>query len=99
MTATLTASSPIQVLECPPRFGTPRSPERATLGPAVGMLSAMLGMPFMEWQQHVADVVLEIDPDTGELVYDEYLLTVPRQSGKTTFILAKASHRCSAGKS
>lgn len=58
----------------------------------------MLGMPFMEWQQHVADVVLEIDPDTGELVYDEYLLTVPRQSGKTTFILAKASHRCSAGK-
>lgn len=58
----------------------------------------MLGTPFMEWQQHVANVVLEIDPETGDLVYDEYLLTVPRQSGKTTFILAKASHRCSAGK-
>lgn len=58
----------------------------------------MLGTPLMEWQQYVADVVLEIDPETGELVYDEYLLTVPRQSGKTTFILAKASHRCSAGK-
>lgn len=85
-------------MECPPRFGTPRSPERATLGPAVGMLAAMLGTPLMEWQQYVADVVLEIDPETGELVYDEYLLTVPRQSGKTTFILAKASHRCSAGK-
>ncbi len=52
----------------------------------------------MEWQQHVADVILELDTETGELVYDEYLLTVPRQSGKTTFILAKASHRCSAGK-
>lgn len=58
----------------------------------------MLGTPLMEWQQYVADVILEIDPETGDLVYDEYLLTVPRQSGKTTFILAKASHRCSAGK-
>lgn len=62
------------------------------------MLAAMLGTPFMEWQQHVADVILEVDPKTGDLVYDEYLLTVPRQSGKTTLILAKASHRCSAGK-
>lgn len=62
------------------------------------MLAAMLGTPFMEWQQYVADVVLEIDPETGDLAYDEYLLTVPRQSGKTTFVLAKASHRCSAGR-
>lgn len=85
-------------MECPPRFGTPRSPERATLGPAVGLLAAMLGTPLMEWQQYVADVILEIDPETGELAYDEYGLTVPRQSGKTTLILAKASHRCSAGK-
>lgn len=58
----------------------------------------MLGKPFMAWQQHVADVLLEIDPETGELVYDEWLITVPRQSGKSTFILAKATHRCSAGK-
>lgn len=50
----------------------------------------------MEWQQYVADVLLEIDPDTGELAYSEWTLTVPRQSGKSTLILAKASHRCSA---
>jgi hypothetical protein len=56
----------------------------------------MLGKPLMAWQQHVADVVLEIDPDTGDLAYDEYGLTVPRQSGKSTFILAKSAHRCSA---
>jgi hypothetical protein len=50
----------------------------------------------MEWQQHVADVLLEIDPETGELWYTDWTLTVPRQSGKSTLILAKASHRCSA---
>lgn len=53
----------------------------------------MLGTPLMEWQQYVADVLLEIDPKTGELVYSEWLLTVPRQSGKTTFLLAKNCHR------
>lgn len=52
----------------------------------------------MAWQQHVVDVLLEIDPATGELAYDEWLLTVPRQSGKSTLILAKSSHRCMAGK-
>lgn len=91
MTTTLTTS-------CPPRFGTKRSPERATLGPAVGIVAALLGKPLMAWQQHVADVILEIDPDTGRLAYDEYTLTVPRQSGKSTFVLAKSTHRASATK-
>jgi hypothetical protein len=60
------------------------------------MLAAMLGTPLMEWQQYVADVLLEIDPETGELAYSEWGLTVPRQSGKTTLLLAKNSHRCMA---
>jgi phage terminase large subunit-like protein len=50
----------------------------------------------MPWQQYVADVVGEIDPATGRLAYSEWGLTVPRQSGKSTFVLAKATHRCSA---
>lgn len=50
----------------------------------------------MPWQQYVADVVLEIDPVTGRLAYTEWGLTVPRQSGKSTFVLAKAAHRASA---
>lgn len=83
-------------LSCPPRYSTPRSPERATLGPAVGMVAAMLGKPLMEWQQYVVDILLEIDPDTGQLVYTEWTLTVPRQSGKSILILAKSSHRCLA---
>ena len=47
----------------------------------------------MPWQRHVADVALEVDPHTGLLVYREIGLTVPRQSGKTTMILAVAVHR------
>lgn len=52
----------------------------------------------MPWQQHVADVVLELDPLTGRLAYTEFGLTVPRQSGKSVWILAKAVHRASATK-
>jgi len=50
----------------------------------------------MPWQQYVADVALEVDPETGRLAYDEIGLTVPRQSGKSTFVLSKAVHRASA---
>jgi phage terminase large subunit-like protein len=52
----------------------------------------------MPWQQHVADVAMELDPVTGKFVYPEVGLTVPRQSGKSTFVLAHAVHRCSATK-
>ena len=52
------------------------------MGPAVGQVAKLLGKPFMPWQQLVADVVLEVDTRTGLLVYQEFGLTVPRQSGK-----------------
>ncbi len=47
----------------------------------------------MPWQQHVADVALEVDPKTGRLAYRRVILTVPRQSGKTTLMLALFMHR------
>lgn len=86
-------TDPISSLSCPPRWGTRRSPERRTLGPALGIIAARLGTPLMPWQQYVADVILEIDPATGRLAYREYGITVPRQSGKTTLLLAKMVHR------
>jgi hypothetical protein len=52
----------------------------------------------MPWQRHVADVALELDPDTGLLVYRRVVLTVPRQSGKTTELLATMVHRAQAWK-
>lgn len=88
----------ISRIACPPRYGTPRTASRPTLGPAVGLVAAQLGKPLMPWQQHVVDVILEIDPDTGRLAYQEFGLTVPRQSGKSTLLLAKAVHRATATK-
>jgi phage terminase large subunit-like protein len=48
----------------------------------------------MPWQRHVVDVALEVDPDTGLLAYRQVVLGVPRQSGKTTLLLAVMTHRC-----
>jgi phage terminase large subunit-like protein len=47
----------------------------------------------MPWQRQVVDTALDIDPDTGRLRFREVILTVPRQSGKTTLIMAVAIHR------
>jgi hypothetical protein len=59
----------------------------------VAAVAQILGQPLMPWQQLVADVALEVDPATGRLVYREVVMTVPRQSGKTTLLLAAMVHR------
>ena len=95
-TVPLTNSSPL----CRPRWATQRDTSRQTLGPRVGKIAAALGTPFMPWQQDTVDVAFEVwpegHPNAGELVYREVRLTVPRQSGKTTLLLAVAIHRCLA---
>jgi len=50
-------------------------------------------MPLMPWQRHVADVALEINPINGRLQYRTVVITVPRQSGKTTLMLSLMVHR------
>ena len=47
----------------------------------------------MPWQQHVADVALEVNPETGRFAYREIVLTVPRRSGKSSLLLAVLIHR------
>ena len=80
-------------LTCAPRFATPRNFDRPTWGPEIGEVAKRLGAPLMPWQQYVADVSYEYDPDTLLLFYGEDDVTVPRQSGKTTYIRAKKVHR------
>jgi hypothetical protein len=48
----------------------------------------------MPWQQMIADVASEIDETTGLPAFREVVVTVPRQSGKTTLVLAWELHRC-----
>lgn len=80
---------------CPPRWSTARA-DRPTYGGALAAIADMLGTPLMPWQRHVADVALEIDPDTGLLVYREVCVTVPRQAGKSTLINALLVWRCAS---
>jgi hypothetical protein len=80
-------------LTCPPRWGTPRHPDRPSLGPKLWKVMAKLGAPPMPWQKYVSDVALEIDPDTGLFAHREVGLSVSRQQGKTELCLGAQVHR------
>ena len=88
-----TAVSPLFLINCAPRWATRRQPDRATRGEEVARIAEILGTPLMPWQRLVADVALEVDSTTGRFAYSEVRLTVPRQSGKTTLLLAVMIHR------
>lgn len=47
----------------------------------------------MPWQAYVHDVANEVDPDTGWWAYDEVVVTVVRQAGKTTLKIPLYAHR------
>lgn len=78
---------------CLPRYATPRSPDRPTLGPRVGQVAAALRKPLMWHQQQIADVALELDPQTGLLAYREVVVVMMRQNGKSELILPVITHR------
>lgn len=83
-------------LTCPPRWGTPRHPDRPSLGPKLWKVMAKLGAPPMPWQKYVSDVALELDPDTGLFAHREVGLSVSRQQGKTELCLGAQVHRALA---
>ena len=81
-------------MTCRARFATPRTPTRKTHGPRAALIAEALGTPLMPWQRQVADVALEVNPLTGRLAYREVIITVPRQSGKTSLLLPVMVYRC-----
>jgi hypothetical protein len=82
--------------ECVPRWATRRRLERPTWGPYFGRVAAAMGKTYMPWQQHAADIAGEVD-HRGMLCYQQFIATVPRQSGKTTFLLPVLVGRAEAG--
>jgi hypothetical protein len=96
-TRSRTSSSRSPVPTSPPaRWATPRRLDRQTLGGRVADIAEAIGTPLMPWQRQVVDVALEIDPATGLLAYRTVLVSVPRQSGKTTLGLSVMTHRALA---
>jgi hypothetical protein len=76
-----------------PRWATPRSPDRPTYGGQVARLATQMRLPLMPWQGYIHDVINEVDPRTGWWCYDEVVITVPRQAGKTTLKIPLYAHR------
>lgn len=81
-------SSGISSLVCQPRWATPRRPERFSFGFRLERIAQELGQPLMPWQRLVAAVGCEILPESGLPAYNEVIVTVPRQSGKTTLFFS-----------
>ena len=75
------------------RYATPRNPKARTIGTRIGIVAGGMGKAFMPWQCQVADVAGELDA-FGGLRYEIVLVTVPRQSGKTTLVGPVQIDRC-----
>lgn len=75
--------------ERPPRWATPRSIERRTLGAAFDEVASVLGIMLFLWQRLVADVALEVDPLTKALRYRTVGVSVARQNGKTLLVVIR----------
>src|SRR5436190_10476035 len=70
---------------CEPRFATQRTARR-TLGPQVTRVARRIGLYLLPWQRLVLAVALE--QARGRPAYRDVLVSVPRQSGKSTLLLA-----------
>ncbi|MCM3577442.1 hypothetical protein M3686_04745 [Micrococcus luteus] len=80
-----------------PRWATaPTEGARHDLGQVRAMAEA-LGTPLMPWQEQVARVATERDPaDPRRFRYQTVIITVPRQSGKTTLMRTVLAQRALA---
>jgi phage terminase large subunit-like protein len=68
-----------------PRWSSPRT-DRATQAGAVAAVAEQLGLPLLPWQALVLGTALE--QQDGRPAYRDVLVSVPRQSGKSSLALA-----------
>src|SRR6266702_3292425 len=93
---TLLISPPRLLPSCIPKFATRRRPERESFGGEIAGVGAALGQPFMPHQREIAMVGGEIDRRTGLPAYRTVIVTVTRQTGKTTLYVSWKIHQCTA---
>jgi phage terminase large subunit-like protein len=72
-------------MTCEPRWATPRT-RRRSLGPQLVSAAKLIGLDLLPWQRFVATVALE--QSRGRPAYRDVVVSVPRQSGKSTLTLA-----------
>lgn len=74
-----------------PRYATPR-PTGLTHGPGITKTMELLGYTPMPWQEHTADVLGEVKED-GTFRWPIVIVSVPRQSGKSSLVMSACVHR------
>ena len=97
MTAT-TAAPVVRTFEHAPApaYSPTRDPSYLTEGGEIANVARLLGIELMPWQRHVVDIATEYRlNDAGQRVYRyrTVLISVPRQSGKTTLMTPVRLHR------
>lgn len=75
-----------------PIYATRRNPAAYSEGEQVAVIAATLGTPLIPWQRQVADVAEERRAD-GSYEYQIVVVSVPRQTGKTTLLRAIGTKR------
>ena len=91
-------AAPLRVFEHAPApaFSPERDPSWETEGGEIARVARLLGIELMPWQRHVVDIATEYRLDTfGRRCYKyrTVVVTVPRQSGKTTLMTPVRVHR------
>lgn len=84
-------------MRCPPRIGTPRTPNLQSLGWYFADIAKQMGWNFHEWQTHLADVSTELVPrpevkegmSTHKFNAQYVGCMVSRQSGKTAWATSR----------
>lgn len=74
------------------RYHTPPTPGAVSLGPKISAVSKFLGRKPVPWQEKARLVACELGPD-GRFRYHTVMISVPRQSGKTTSVMDVGLHR------
>lgn len=77
-----------------PRFATARSAPTLARRSA-GISAAILGRPFMPWQRTASALLNE--HHGGRRIHPFVVVTIQRQAGKTSWLLAEALERCLFG--
>src|SRR5262245_30920637 len=84
---------PRRTQTCEPRFATQRTGRR-TLGPQVAAVAKGISLDLLPWRRLVLPVALE--QARGRPAYRDVLVSVPRQSGKSTLVLALITWKMTA---
>lgn len=80
----------------PPAYSPERDPSYLTEGGEIARVARLLGIELMPWQRHVVDIATQYRIDAGgqrAYKYRTIVVTVPRQSGKTTLMTPVRVHR------